>query len=261
MKPTPSLRFGLSSSIFIAILVLMLVLLPLLYYLLIDRFQRVTEEQFVLYANETSGLIADSLSGKSYQRDYARITQVVDTAILAGNVSYIDMYRHGKVIYKPEFLKNDSDLRYREDRKVGGNRDSVYYLSVPVYFSGPDSFKASLRIGFDESSVLQEQSALSRHAIYLLLGYFFLMLLLVSFVVRLIMRPLGMLRQQSREIADGNLEKPIRVETFISDIHHLASDLDAMRDSLTDLAQEMHYKATHDDLTGLPNRYPGAQHW
>ena len=48
---------------------------------------------------------------------------------------------------------------------------------------------------------------------------------------------------------------PLTNSSRITEIKYLAEDLEKMRGSLVGLAERMQYKATHDELTNLPNRY------
>ncbi|MFN2126218.1 MAG: putative bifunctional diguanylate cyclase/phosphodiesterase, partial [Anaerolineales bacterium] len=144
---------------------------------------------------------------------------------------------------------------FKEDHAVNNNSDDVYHLSVPVYFKDNKDKISNLRIGFDESAVINDYGLLKKKVEYVLAVYLVAIILFIAAVTRIIHKPLYQLRDRSREIANGDLQMPMGISSNISEIQYLVDDLDGMRRSLVDLAEHMQHKATHDELTGLPNRY------
>ena len=68
-----------------------------------------------------------------------------------------------------------------------------------------------------------------------------------------ILAPLARLGEQSAKLAEGELEFPF-LWSGQDEFGRLGQTLDHSRESLKSLFGEIRHKATHDDLTGLPNR-------
>ena len=104
-----------------------------------------------------------------------------------------------------------------------------------------------------------EQSIAELHQIIVLTGLIQGLLILavagasVWLVRNRILGPLTRLGRQSAKLAEGELDTPF-VWTLQDEFGRLGRILDHSRDSLKSLFAEIRHKATHDDLTGLPNR-------
>lgn len=247
--------FSLKGYILIGIILLHAAILPVLYITITNSHKRVSNEQFISNAREVSGLISDMLSAKDPYKEHDLIINLLESAVLGGRILYIDITRSGIVTFKPMDIQTNSAPEYLEDINIGGNNDNIYYLSIPVSFINADKASYLLRIGFDESLLMEEYKSLSTNTLYILLTYFLFIIIFITIITSWIMKPLKSIRLQSKEIASGKTHVPIVHSSRISDIGYLAHDLETMRLSLTKLANNMEYKATHDDLTDLPNRF------
>lgn len=70
---------------------------------------------------------------------------------------------------------------------------------------------------------------------------------------RIVLTPIGMLRQATREIGNGNLTPAIPVQSK-DELGELAASVAEMGHQLQQSGDHVEYLATHDQLTGLPNR-------
>jgi diguanylate cyclase (GGDEF)-like protein len=247
--------FSVTSLVTVAVVFVHLAIMPFLYRTIANTYKDSAYEQFVGHVTEVAGLLADVLSTKSLENDRDGIVKILDTAVLGGNVQFIEIVSHQGDVIRPRdgvLLSTDD---FKEDVGVNNNGDDVYHLSVPVYFTDDKEKVSSLRLGFDESAVINDYALIQRKVELVLAGYLAVFIILIAVILRIIHRPLYQLRDLSREIAKGNIEVPLGTTSKISEIKYLADDLDEMRRSLVSLAEHMQHKATHDELTGLPNRY------
>lgn len=247
--------FSITSYMTVSVILVHLVVMPFLYQTITHGYKASSYEQFIGHVTEVAGLLADVLSTKSQEDDREGIINILDKAFLSGNIQFIEIVDfRGEVTRSRDgvsLLTND----FREDVAVNMNGDDVYHLSVPVYFKDNKDKVSNLRIGFDESAAINDYALIKEKVEYVLAIYLVAIILFVVVITRIIHKPLYQLRDRSREIANGNIQVPLGISSKISEIQYLADDLDEMRRSLVDLAEHMQHKATHDELTGLPNRY------
>ena len=247
--------FSITSYMIAAVVLVHLVVMPFLYQTITQAYKDSSYEQFVSHATGVAGLLADVLSTKSQQADREDIVSILNTAILGGNIQFIEIVDFQGEITRPYDGVASLTDSFKEDAAVDKNSDDVYHLSVPIYFKDNKDKVSNLRVGFDESEVINGYAHIKERIEYVLAIYLAAIILFIAGITRIIHKPLYQLRDRSREIANGNIQVPLGISSKISEIQYLADDLDAMRLSLVNLAEHMQHKATHDELTGLPNRY------
>ena len=247
--------FSITSYMIVAVVLVHLAVIPFLFQIIANGYKDSSYEQFVSHVTEVAGLLADVLSTKSQENDREDIVNILDAAVLGGNIQFIEIVDFRGVSTSPRDGVSLLTGVFKEDHAVNNNSDDVYHLSVPVYFKDNKDKISNLRIGFDESAVINDYGLLKKKVEYVLAVYLVAIILFIAAVTRIIHKPLYQLRDRSREIANGDLQMPMGISSNISEIQYLVDDLDGMRRSLVDLAEHMQHKATHDELTGLPNRY------
>lgn len=247
--------FSITSYIIVAVILVHLAVMPFLYQTITQSYKDSSYEQFIGHVTEVAGLLSDVLSTKSQKDNREDIINILDSAILGGNIQFIEIVNFRGEVFRPRDGVLSSTKNYREDDAINKNGDDIYHLNVPVYFNGSNDNVSDLRIGFDESAVINDYSRIKENIKYVLAIYLVAIILFFAAITRIIHKPLYQLRDRSREIANGNVQVPLRITSKISEIRYLADDLEEMRRSLVGLAEHMQYKATHDELTGLPNRY------
>ncbi|MDH5766107.1 MAG: bifunctional diguanylate cyclase/phosphodiesterase [Gammaproteobacteria bacterium] len=248
---------GLSTSRYIlaSIIATHILLLPFLYQTITYAYKANSFEQFETHARDLSGLLADVLSTKHLLDDFKSISETLDSAILGGKINYIDIIGRDDFIITTTIDTILTRKDFLEDTAVGDHKDNIFYMKIPFFFKQPDNISYHLRVGFDESQ-LNDQISLAKNLIILILtGYFILIITIIIFNTKYISTPLRQLRKFSNEIANGNTEIELHTQSKLTDVQELTHDLEKMRLTLVNLALRMQHKATHDDLTGLPNRF------
>ena len=253
MKFSKSL--SLSSYMISAVITVHIILSPVLYTVINDVYKSSLSELFMTQAHNVAGILAEDLTGKNLFIQKEDIVSILDSAILSGDIVFIDLIsKTEQRIETHDQLLNTGSL-FKEDNFINQNSDSIYFISVPVYLMDDEELSFKLRIGFDESGVNDQINSIQQHVIIIILLYILAMVSVFSFITYYIHKPLKLLRQKSTAIVQGDVDSPLHVSTSISDIKNLSQDLDKMRITLLEMANNMQVQATHDELTGLPNRY------
>lgn len=250
-----SKTFSLSSYMISTTILVHLIFTPLFYSIILNIYKSSSSEIFITHANNIAGIISNDLSNKHHDINRNSIVNVLDSAILSGDIIFIDIIDSNGNLIKPADQLLIPNSNFIEDDELTQHNDNIYFTSVPVELDYDDKISFSLRIGFDESAFTEQAHSIQERIIIILLLYIISMVSLFTLITRYIHKPLKSLRQQSTIIAQGNVNSPLQVPTYISDIKDLSNDLEKMRSTLLEMANHMQIQATHDELTGLPNRY------
>ena len=247
-------RYGLTTHVMAGALLIHLVLLPVLYTNISDTFRSSAEEQFIVNAREISGLLADMFSVVNLSDNLEDLKSFMDFALLSGEILFIEIENEQGTIIRSRDSTSVTSADFIEDSYIGHHDDDVYFMSIPLSLTIEGIGYSTLKLGFDETVVLEKLETVNQRSLIILGLYFVTILLLMGFFTKVITQPLRTLRDWSRDVAKGETDNEVKVATYIKEVDSLSNDLERMRLSLVELAERMHYKAMHDELTGLPNR-------
>jgi diguanylate cyclase (GGDEF)-like protein len=249
------ISFSLTSYVLLAVVLVHLILIPVLYKTILYVYKNSSDEQFMLHARETSGLISEQVSAAKFKRDRGQIVSLMDSALLGGKIRYLSLVSSGGEVLLPTDAMMVTQNQFIEDEILSQHGDDIYFIKIPLSQLAANGQHYELQIGFDESAMNDEYAVIKKRLIIMILIYFATMMALISVVTFYIHKPLKILSAKSRKIASGDVTSRLNVNSNISDIKQLALDLERMRKSLLLMADSMQVQATHDELTGLPNRY------
>lgn len=120
---------------------------------------------------------------------------------------------------------------FTEDHFFGSPLDEVYYVSTKVLQANALEL-GELRLGFNEGVINAQLDHITQRSLVFALVYLWAILLLsASFALRMT-KPLSLLQQGAREIAEGHTDFELKVVTPVIEVAALASDLERMRKEL-----------------------------
>lgn len=247
-------RFGLTSHVMAGALLMHIILLPILYINISNTFSSSAEEQFIGNAREISGLLSDMISVAELTENTDTLSSFMDYALLSGEILFIEIVDQQGNLIRSQEITSITTKDYIEDDYIGHHDDEVYFMSIPLNTSFDGFQHSTLKLGFDETVVAEKLATVNQRSIAILGIYSVGILILMGFFTKVITQPLRTLSDWARDVAKGETDYEVNVATHIKEVDYLSHDLEKMRQSLVELAERMHFKAMHDELTGLPNR-------
>jgi diguanylate cyclase (GGDEF)-like protein/PAS domain S-box-containing protein len=219
---------SLPGRMIVSIFVLTLILGTILVSSILFLSTRAQKEFFVQNIQEETHALADMVGRNP---DYTAIKNIFANATKSHSVVYVEL--DGSKAGNGGSLKmaKNSHLMFLQDTEFGGHDDNVYYLSEPVRDGNGNSIGV-LKIGYDELRLTnQARHMIHRSLVFSLVYMWALLLIAASLAVRLT-GPIKLLQKACREIASGQIDKELNVESNISEISDLGSDLEHMRQEL-----------------------------
>jgi signal transduction histidine kinase len=204
------------------------VLLPLLFYGLLYIVQQSHEEGFVNDVRKYSRFLADVFEFEGVVSNKMRTVRLLDSAILGSDGVYAELIE-GDTLLRSGLSPGDSVAVYEEDFAFGRHGDHIYFLSLALDIPGRHLV---LRMGFDELPTIEQvRFARQRLALVLFLYLIVSIIALVLLSTRMT-RPLRALQNASRNIAEGQYSDHLQVDSQLTEIRELATDLESMRSEL-----------------------------
>ncbi|RDH85735.1 MAG: hypothetical protein DIZ80_02060 [endosymbiont of Galathealinum brachiosum] len=201
------------------------VLLPILFFGVLYIIEQSHEERFINDVRKYSRFVADVFELEEGEINEQRTVHLLDSSIL-GSGGYFAELIEGDTRIQSSLLDSDSASLFKEDFYFGQHGDDIYFISLTLDMVGR---RVVLHMGFNEQTTI-EQIELARERLLSVLVLYLLVsiIVLVLLSVRMI-RPLKALQQASRQIAKGEYEEQLYVDSEITEIKELASDLESMR--------------------------------
>lgn len=226
-----------------------LVLMPVLLIGVVTLVKKGFEANFIDRVRLDSHIFAESVA---QAQNPGLIREMLDDVMMSERYVYADLVVEGET--QENKWTRRSDRKFQEDSFVGQHGDDIYYLSVQLPSNKDFDSTYTLRLGYDETSIVEHIHNTIRLCAYLVIAYLLMMLLASGIFGPLISRPLRSLRADARKIASGGYDHQLNVNTSISEISSLAGDFETMRRELVRHNKELEYQSLHDSLTNLPNR-------
>jgi len=238
----------------LGVLLIHLLSLPFLYVTIIDIYKNNVEEQFIGHVRELTGLLSDFIPASQNVESANKTVFLMESAMLGGEVVYIELANENGDRLFPDEDVTMNTVEFIEDRYIGQHDDDIYFISLPVSLLVDEVEYSKLRLGFNEAVVLDRLALVKKRSMAILGIYFIFIILLLGYLTSVIMRPLKELGLCSKRVVAGERSKKMNIETRITEVRDLSDDLERMRLTLVEQTERMHFKAMHDELTGLPNR-------
>jgi diguanylate cyclase (GGDEF)-like protein len=240
---------SLTGRMVLGILGIYAVLTPLLFYGLLYIVRQGYEDQFVHHARSDAAAFARLLAPQL--RD-ARLQGVLDEAVASGRLVFAEIVdANGTPLAHADAA--DKPRVFSEDFLFGQHDDTTYQISLPV---DPEAREPGpiVRVGYDETLTNERVAAANRRGLYVGTTFLLVTLGFAAFAAPRITRPLQQLQETAQQIARGDLDTELQVESSLIELRGLAHDLNMMRAELALQATELEHRALHDTLTSLPNR-------
>ena len=178
------------------------------------------------------------------------IVDLLDAAMLGGHSSYAAL-QIGDELYSSSLMSTSEVQRFREDFKFGDHDDHVYYLSIPVGDATPMKI---LRLGFDETPVEQNLTAIRKTITYVAVAFLILTVGTMGLVSSSIVGPLKRLQRASRSISSGDVDIELDSTSKIIEIRDLSADLETMRKDLVGMNARLQEEMAERELAEAERR-------
>ena len=222
------------------------VLLPLLFYGMLYIVEQSHEERFINDVRKYSRFIADIIELDGARINETRTVNLLDSTILGSGGVFAELIE-GDTHLQSSLLQSDSANLYKEDFAFGQNNDQSYFLSIPLDLT---ERQVILRMGFDEQPTTEQVEIARQRLVTVLISYLMVSIIVLIVLSTRMIRPLRMLQNASRQIAKGRYDEQLNVDSEVTEIKELATDLESMRCELVginaSLRQEIAEKEVAD---------------
>ncbi len=234
------LSVSFSKMVTAVVVILPLALLPGLFYGVGYVVRTSHEELFVQHALTFARVLADELELGVALESRARTEDLLDLAITHGEARFAELADQQHTI-RSQLNSINIVVPRHTNLAFAGNSDNIYFVVLPIVRG---NYSAELRVGFDERSTLERINLARNRMILLMAAYLCLALVIAAILSNRLSRPIRRLQIQSRSIASGAYQQPIRIDSSIHELHGLAVDLEAMRGALVGV-NELHKQLRH----------------
>jgi signal transduction histidine kinase len=240
--------FGpLAGRILGLVLLVHAVLLPIVYLSLDKAFWQSASKLFETVAQDYAARLKDELGSGGIPLDDAKLRAYLVDLRATGFVTYAEVGWRDQVTRVPLVAPAGLPPVGTPDQ-FGSGDDRTYYVSTR-WRSGTE--QGTLRVGFDESPILDRVSEDRKFRLAMLSAYLVSILAAALALARGLARPLNHLRAAAEQIAGGDLGHPLRTRSGISEIDALSHDLERMRAELAANATRLNQKQRLETIGAL----------
>jgi len=204
------------------------VLLPILFYSLLYIVKQSHEELFVNDVRKYSRFIADVFEMDGAVSNEMQSVRLLDSAVLGSDGVYAELIEGDRWLRSGLLADYPAD-HYKEDFAFGQHGDRIYFLSIPLDIPGRQLL---LRMGFDEQVTIEQVKTARQRLTVVLFLYLLISIIALVLMSTRMTRPLRALQHASRNIAMGQHHDHLQVDSQITEIRELATDLESMRAEL-----------------------------
>jgi signal transduction histidine kinase len=223
------------------------VLLPVLFYGLLYIVEQSHEERFINDVRKYSRFLADVFELDGAAVNKIRAVHLLDSAVLGSGGVYAELIE-GDARIQSGSLPVDQEVLYKEDFSFGQHGDNIYFLSIQL--GQLPGRQVVLRMGFDELPTIEQIKSARQRLVVVLISYLIVSIIVLVLLSTRMIRPLRILQNASRQIAKGEYNEQLHVDSQITEINELARDLESMRGELVginaSLRQEIAEKKAAD---------------
>ena len=221
-----------TGRITLGVLIIHACLIPLFFYGILLLVEREFESQFVDQARYTSFLYATLFEHTVKEENTPKQIALLNEMSFGRDVIFAEFIHPDGTTIRPDTFIDAEEINFVEDFEFNSNGDNVYYLNLILISDIDRKFLGTLRLGYDESPMKKRIVSTYRYAFLLAISYIIFSALLVIFFGHRLSKPVLILRNIARKIAEGDHTVSLDVSTGISEIKYLAKDLDNMRQTL-----------------------------
>jgi signal transduction histidine kinase len=204
------------------------VLLPMLFFSLLYIVKQSHEELFINDVRKYSRFIADTFEMEGALDNETLAVRLLDSAVLGSDGVYAELMADDWRLRSALFADDSADV-YEEDFAFGQHGDNIYFLSMPVDTGGRQLL---LKMGFDERPTIEQIKTARQRLTMVLLLYLFVSTIALVLLSRRMTRPLRALQNASRNIAKGRHSDRLQVDSQLTEVRELTTDLESMRREL-----------------------------
>lgn len=187
------------------------------------------KDQFVNGTRERALVLSKAIE-KNPSSEHVEV--LLEDALLSPNLVFAEYVPAGRNQRKISLGSiQPSPGGFTEDYFFGNSPDEVYYVATKI--SGADPLASGqLRLGFHEGMVNAQLKHITQRSLVFALVYLWAILLLSASIALRMTKPLRLLQQGAREIAQGHTDFELKVSTSVLEVAALAGDLERMRQEL-----------------------------
>lgn len=207
-----------------SILVLTLILGTLLVGSILFFSIRAQHEYFMENARTEMQALANAVGSNP---EPSAIKDILTNAARSSRVRYLEFGRVGRAAQ----VAQGRQRTFLRDTRYGQHGDHLYFLSEPIR-SDNGKLIGTLKCGFDERRLDSQISHIVNRSLVFSLVYMWALMLITASLAMRLTNPIKRLQMACRDIASGEIDKKLTVESDISEISDLGADLELMRREL-----------------------------